>query len=102
MCDCLWQPEKPGKERKSESRIKKPTNFPPQIIKKDKSHKQTAKTPVLQTAEKQNKTQQVLNMLPWQAQLEKNDGKGNKIPQTKQLPHCLPKSLSAVHSLVPK
>lgn len=29
-------------------------------------------------------------------------GKGNKILQTKQLPHCLPRSLSAVHSLAPK
>lgn len=40
--------------------------------------------------------------LPSKTRWKKRARKGNKIPQTKQLPHFLPRSLSAVHPLASK
>lgn len=58
MCDCLWQPEKPGRGRKSLH--KPPSPNKKKKLKKEKSHKQTAKTPVLQAAEKWGKMKENL------------------------------------------
>jgi len=50
MCDCLWQTEKLGRGRKSESRIK--TNLPSQRIKINKNLT-SCQNPAFQAAEKQ-------------------------------------------------